>query len=96
MKYCTLMLYFLSVFNRVTLYKGLAWYCNHVMGSRNSANHIILYFNTLAIFHILKGKVKPFAKKETDPKRIEWIMVGREEFSMSSLLHAISVVKSPK
>ena len=90
------MLYFIFVFtDRVTLYKRLARYCNHVMES-NSANHITLYFNTLAIFHILKDKIKPFAEKETDPERIQWEMVGKEEFSMRDLFHAISAVKSPK
>ena len=65
------------------------------MESRSSANHITLYFNTLAIFHLLKDKVKPFAGKETDPVKIQWVLFDNE-FSMSDLFLSISKVKSPK
>ena len=71
---CLNLYYVNCLFYRYTLLKGLMQYSTHLMCVKAGPKYITELFNLLAIYHLLKEKVKPFGERETNPRNFKWTM----------------------
>ena len=83
---------------RCTLLKGLTQYSTYLMSVKAGSKHITEFFNLLAIYHLLKEKVKPFGERETNPKNFKWAMddTDAEQFKFLILYDTFQKIPSPK